>query len=289
MILLAGTAHAKVGDNIGTVYNTDIVAYINHYAIPSYAVNGTSCIVAEDLKNFGFDVIWDNASRTLSISRNSETNVSQMTVSKVGAPASKFADLLETDIGVYGNNVKITSYAINGYTMIPIEELTMFGTCDWVESERALKLWVDNLHVNNVKQYVSPYVAPKLTYSSNTAMAKTYDTSSIVKTLQDCKRYVNLSAAAADVLSAAVDLYKINGKASLLVEMQTNISNIDSWVSKVHSLTASEKYLYPLYSESNITPVAATSYNVSKVSSYAQKVKRMKSAYDALCKTYGVQ
>ena len=58
---------AKIGDVVGTVYNTDIVAYINNYAIPSYAANGTSVVVAEDLANFGFDVVWDANARTLSI------------------------------------------------------------------------------------------------------------------------------------------------------------------------------------------------------------------------------
>lgn len=155
--IFSTAVQAKVGDIIGAAYHTDIVAYINHYAIPSYAVNGTSCIVAEDLKNFGFDVLWNNSARTLSISRNSSTSVSQMNFSKSGSPSDKFADLLETDITVYANNIKLTSYSISGYTMIPLEELTMFGTCSFIESERALKLWVDNLHIRTVKQYVQSY------------------------------------------------------------------------------------------------------------------------------------
>ena len=62
------TVSARVGDVIGTAYHTDIVAYINHYAIPSYISNGQSCIVAEDLKYFGFNVVWNGSKRTLEIS-----------------------------------------------------------------------------------------------------------------------------------------------------------------------------------------------------------------------------
>ena len=146
------TALANVGDVIGTAYNTDIVAYINNYAVPSYAVNGQSVIVAEDLSNFGFDVTWDNDTRSLNITRNNVNTPNEMTVSKFEKSGTKFADILETDISVYAAGSLITSYALNGYTMIPFEELTMFGNVDWVESERALKLWIDNLHIREAKQ-----------------------------------------------------------------------------------------------------------------------------------------
>lgn len=164
LVSMVVSASAKIGDVIGVALNTDIVAYINNYAIPSYAVNGTSCVVAEDLRNFGFDVIWDNATRSLSITRNTQTAVSEMNVSKTAAPSTKFADILETDIVVYAGGLRITSYAMNGYTMIPLEELTMLGECYWVAEERALKLWVDGVGIRQVKQPVSAYVAPGSVY-----------------------------------------------------------------------------------------------------------------------------
>ncbi len=155
------TANAKVGDVIGQALHTDIVAYVNHYAIPSYAVNGTSVVVAEDLRNFGFDVIWNDSARSLSIVRNSSTSVNEMSFKKEGRTGQKFTDILETDISVYGNGRRLTSYAMNGYTMIPVEELTMFGEVAWVEGERALKLWVDGLNVRSAKQAISTgYTAP---------------------------------------------------------------------------------------------------------------------------------
>lgn len=146
----------NIGDKTGTVYNTDIVAYINNYALSSYAANGTSVIVAEDLRNFGFDVIWNEAERTLSIIRNDDAIPNEMNVVKYGTPGSEFSDLLYTDIAVYANGIKIPSYAINGYTMIPVESLTMFGECFWIPEQRALKLWVDGLHIRPDMQVV-PY------------------------------------------------------------------------------------------------------------------------------------
>ena len=99
----------KPGDVIGTVYNTDIVAYINNYALPSYAANGTSLIVAEDLRNFGFDVEWNGTERTLSITRNSNTTSNEMSFKKNGESGSVFSDLLYSDISVYADGVKIPS------------------------------------------------------------------------------------------------------------------------------------------------------------------------------------
>ena len=149
--------HLKQEDIAGQALHTDIVAYINHYAIPSYAVNGTSCIVAEDLRNYCFDVVWDNNTKSLNISRNSQTTPKGMAFSKTGAPATKFTDLLKTDISVYADGIKLTSYAMNGYTMIPIEELTVFGGCHWVSGERAIKLWVDGVKCLPQKQAIVPF------------------------------------------------------------------------------------------------------------------------------------
>ena len=96
--LLSVTVAAKVGDVVGEAQNTDIVAYINNYAIPSYAVNGQSCIVAEDLRCFGFDVVWNDQSRTLTITKSAEPYMAEMNFTKTLARGSFFANVLETDI-----------------------------------------------------------------------------------------------------------------------------------------------------------------------------------------------
>lgn len=148
-------SQAKVGDVIGTALHTDIVVYINNYAVPSYAVNGTSVIVAEDLRNFGFDVVWNPYSKSLTIGRNYQSEVTPMYVGKGYTTGSKFTNILATDITVWAGGQRLTSYAMNGYTMIPVEELTMFGDVIWMADERALKMWVDGLDYLEDAQYVS--------------------------------------------------------------------------------------------------------------------------------------
>ncbi len=150
-------AQAKTGDIKGRAYHTDIVAYINNYAIPSYAVNGTSCVIAEDLRNFGFEVVWNKSEKTLNIYRNLNTIAFDMDVKKTGKPGSVYDYVYETDIVTYANGQQIQSYAINGRTVVPIESLTMFGEVHWVSHERALKMWIDGFNVRDGMQPVKQY------------------------------------------------------------------------------------------------------------------------------------
>jgi len=176
------TTQAKVGDVIGSALHTDIVVYINNYAIPSYAVNGQSVIVAEDLRNFGFDVVWNDYSRSLTISRNSNYNVTPMYVDKSYATGAYFTPILATDISVWASGRRLTSYAMNGYTMIPAEELTMFGSVTWVSQERALKIWIDNfssLDSNQIvaKKYYTGSYAPDFGWVTKSICAQWDDDS----------------------------------------------------------------------------------------------------------------
>lgn len=144
----------EIGDVVGHTYHTDIAAYVNNYALPSYAADGNSVIVAEDLRNCGFDVVWDENARSLEITRNPELEPVGMTVQKGGGTGIRFMDILYTDIKVYAHGVQIPSYAIQGYTVIPMESLTMLGNVEWVSSERTINLWVDGMNIRSEKQPV---------------------------------------------------------------------------------------------------------------------------------------
>ena len=115
-------SEARVGDVIGSALHTDIVVYINNYSIPSYAVNCQSGVVAEDLRNFGFDVVWNEYARSLSISRNSDYNVYPMHVDKSHGVGEWYTSILATDISVWAGGKRLTSYAMNGsYSVFGIE------------------------------------------------------------------------------------------------------------------------------------------------------------------------
>ncbi|GHU38090.1 hypothetical protein FACS1894105_11410 [Clostridia bacterium] len=110
----------NVGDKIGNVLNSDIKTYIDDYRIPSYTVDGKTVIVAEDLKNYGFDVTYSNSERTLTIVRNETKKFTpiqniQNNTKKVGSVAFPY---VYTDIKVKLGNRTIASFSINGSTVI---------------------------------------------------------------------------------------------------------------------------------------------------------------------------
>lgn len=49
------------------IYHTDIITYLDGNEIRSYNVNGRTAIVVEDLRNYGYDVIWNEENRTLNV------------------------------------------------------------------------------------------------------------------------------------------------------------------------------------------------------------------------------
>ena len=56
---------AGTGRAVDWALYTDITAQINGHPLRSYNVNGSTAVVAEDLRGYGFQVLWDAEDRTL--------------------------------------------------------------------------------------------------------------------------------------------------------------------------------------------------------------------------------
>lgn len=128
-LTVAATA-MRVGDIAGYVLATDIRAFYNGYELPVYNIDGHVGIVAEDLLGYGFSVVWDNDTRTLSLTRVSD---------KVNAPAdipkkrnlpngTPLMPVLYTDIVTYLDGQKVDSFNIDGRTVIYLEALSAYGS-----------------------------------------------------------------------------------------------------------------------------------------------------------------
>ena len=142
----------RIGDTVGYALTTDIVATINGYDIPSYNVDGYTYIVAEDLRYYGFAVNYDNASRSLSISRDySQKWVSKaytkpyVSAEKVG---KKEHSLLYTDIKTYFDGNYTHSYNINGQTIIRFDALSAYGGVSYDNNKREISLGLSKLNKN---------------------------------------------------------------------------------------------------------------------------------------------
>lgn len=60
----------KPGDVAGRFYYTDIKTYLNGREIESYNIGGRTFIAAENMRDYGYDVVWNEENRVLSISKS---------------------------------------------------------------------------------------------------------------------------------------------------------------------------------------------------------------------------
>lgn len=121
-------ASAAVGDIVGTIYTTDILATINGEPIPSYNIGGKTAIIAEDLsdKFYGFSCEYNDETRTLTVTGLSVAVPRDRGVSR-GEVGGVAGNVYETDIKVIFNGYEVQGYNIGGKTAIAIEDL---GTPD---------------------------------------------------------------------------------------------------------------------------------------------------------------
>ncbi len=136
---------AQVGDKIGEAVFSDITAYINNYPIPSYVINNYAVIIAEDLRDYGCDVVYDNLQRTLSITKSSaENDFNAPLMYKTSMETGEyFTDVLYTDIKTYVNGNEVTSFNVNGRTMIVIDQFGKYmDGYTWNGEARAAQAWL---------------------------------------------------------------------------------------------------------------------------------------------------
>lgn len=127
-------AEPKVGDVVGNIYSTDIMAYVDGVPIQSYNIGGKTAIVLEDLREYGFEVEWRQDIRKLFV--KSETylqkeieypDTSQIVRGKTGEIVGK---IYSTDIVAIVNGLEVPSYNIGGKTVVCIEDLGNIDTQD---------------------------------------------------------------------------------------------------------------------------------------------------------------
>lgn len=130
---------------IGEVYDeivpTDIITTINGTRVNSYAIYGETIILLRDLENAGFDVRFDESTKTAYADFNSKKQL----ISEENIVLSN-NKLLYTDIKVKVNGIEVKGYNTNGYMAIVAEDLGRYipgMSYEWVNEERTLKLYIE--------------------------------------------------------------------------------------------------------------------------------------------------
>ena len=130
-------ASMPIGTKISEVLSTDIIATIDEKPIPSMNINGYTAIVVEDLRAYGFDVIWDEQDRSLKVTRNEmkKPEGKEFVIERM-EPGSVLKPVLYTDIKTYFDGKEIISFNIDGQTAIYFNQLKPYGEIQWSENTR---------------------------------------------------------------------------------------------------------------------------------------------------------
>ena len=127
MVSMVGVVASAATGVAGSYYYTDIKTYTRGQLMTSYNVGGKTVIVAEDLRSYGFEVVWNGANRTLTIKDVHGPASSNATSAKTGPIGAVAGSYYHTDIVTYFDGKKIESYNLNGVTVIPATLLRDFG------------------------------------------------------------------------------------------------------------------------------------------------------------------
>ena len=146
-------AEPKNGDVIGNVLNSNIKNFIDEYRIPSYIINSKAAIILNDLKNYGFDVNYDNATRTSSVTHNPNKKITPITdFEESSAPSGTIIrfQYVYTDIVAKVNGKVVPSFNIRGYLAIFFEDLKDYGIFNYSNATRESK-FTSNRFVTAIK------------------------------------------------------------------------------------------------------------------------------------------
>ncbi|MDF2961172.1 MAG: hypothetical protein K0S39_2907 [Paenibacillus sp.] len=130
----------RIGDDVGDVLATDIQAYVRGKPIRSMNIDGYTAVVAEDLRQYGFDVVWTPADRKVTIYNRLVKPVEAPPLEpEASLPVgTKMSDVLYTDIRTYYGDQEIPSFNLNGRTAIRLNDLDRMGLVAWDEQARTL-------------------------------------------------------------------------------------------------------------------------------------------------------
>ena len=130
---------------------SDIKAYIDYTPINSYNIDGYTYIIAEELANYGFEVIWNNETRTLNINRV-KLSTPLYTIELWNNSLNEIGTVYETyptDIRCFLDGHMVNSYNIGGKTVIQFDELEKYGGFQWDADSRTVSATIFQNELKN--------------------------------------------------------------------------------------------------------------------------------------------
>lgn len=137
----------------GTIYHTDMRTFINGAQMPTFAYKGAqphAVIVAEDLKDYGFDVEYNSDTKTLYAKYNENKPVTPIPLESYENKNNQkaFSIVNNSDIkviiddGITQHNITDV-YNVGGYMCMSIDELQTIYDFQWSEADNAAYITVN--------------------------------------------------------------------------------------------------------------------------------------------------
>ncbi len=120
LLLGSTTVFAKTGDINGSIYATDIKAVINGVEVPSYAIDGKTVVVVEEITD---QYQYSDAVRSLTFNDLAPESLKPGTHAQTKPVGTKIGNTYETDIKVYLNGRILPAYAIDGKMAVAVEDM----------------------------------------------------------------------------------------------------------------------------------------------------------------------
>lgn len=129
------SAHAS-SQKKGEIYSTSTSAYLLFNSIemiPLYMHQGSPYIVAEDLSDHGYDVIWHAETSTLEINKNDfkEHLTLDPEALHINFVSKKEFDVIESDAKILLQGEYVPCCDVNGKLLLAFKELQRFGTLEY--------------------------------------------------------------------------------------------------------------------------------------------------------------
>lgn len=119
--------YCSIGEEIGSVYSTDIVTYINGYPINTYSVNNSLYIIANDLEKYGAKTEWKENEKCLNISMAGQTLYAGNCYNSSLAYGTEIGKIYYSDIKVSFEGSIVNSYNMGNYMLLYVGDLDKFG------------------------------------------------------------------------------------------------------------------------------------------------------------------
>ena len=124
MLFIPVTAQAAVGDISNTLYNTDILTYLDGIPIHSWALDGKMMICVEDLRDHGYTVAYDDSARALFANKPGKPSEGYHPVIERGTTGGIAGYTYTSDIRVFINGMETRAENIGGRMAVVAEDIS---------------------------------------------------------------------------------------------------------------------------------------------------------------------